>query len=106
MGSILRSWLRLDRVVAASVSEWMSCHSLTLAATPEMKKMRENWHRDGLIKCSGDLHFSGATSRKVVGILSPQSGPVVVAPDGHLTRTRRSGFRSVEPKNSAALDWL
>jgi hypothetical protein len=45
--------LRLDRVVAASVSEWMSCHSLTLAATPEMKKMRENWHRDGLIKCLG-----------------------------------------------------
>jgi len=34
--------LRLDRVVAASVSEWMSCHSLTLAATPEMKKMQEN----------------------------------------------------------------
>ena len=44
MGLIRRSLpaaadeLRLDRVVAASVSEWMSCHSLTLAATPEMKR--------------------------------------------------------------------
>ena len=38
MGPIPRSWLRLDRMVAASVSEWMSRHSLTLAATPEMKK--------------------------------------------------------------------
>jgi hypothetical protein len=33
--------LRHDRLVAASVSEWMSCHSLTLAATPEMKNIRE-----------------------------------------------------------------
>jgi hypothetical protein len=44
-----------------SVSEWVSCHSLTLAATPEMKKVRENWHRDGLLKCpgacSGDSYF-------------------------------------------------
>ena len=53
MGPIPRSLLRLDRVVAASVSEWRSCHSLTLAATPEMKKMRDNWHRNGLIKCPG-----------------------------------------------------
>jgi hypothetical protein len=54
----------------------------------------------------GSAQFSGATSRTVVGILSPQSGLVVVAPDGHRTRTRRSGFPSVEPKNSAAVDWL
>jgi hypothetical protein len=30
--------LCLDWAVAASVSEWMSLHSLTLAATSEMKK--------------------------------------------------------------------
>jgi hypothetical protein len=46
--------LWLDRVVAASVSEWMSCHSLTLAATPEMKKTWENWHRDDFGPASKD----------------------------------------------------
>ena len=64
MGPIFLCLLKVDRVVAASVSEWMSCHSLTLAATPEMKKMRENWHRDGSIKspgaCSGDLYSGDA----------------------------------------------
>ena len=45
MGPIPRSWaaaageLRLGWAVAASVSEWMSLHSLTLVATSEMKKM-------------------------------------------------------------------
>jgi hypothetical protein len=39
MGPILRCLLGLGWVVAASVSEWMSLHSLTLAATSEMKKM-------------------------------------------------------------------
>jgi hypothetical protein len=38
MVPILRSSLRLGGVVAASVSEWMRIHSLTLAATSEMKK--------------------------------------------------------------------
>jgi hypothetical protein len=38
MGPIPRSLLQFDRVVAASVSEWMSRHALTLAATPEMKR--------------------------------------------------------------------
>jgi hypothetical protein len=36
---MLRSVQRLDRVVAASVSEWRSGHPLTLAATPGMKSL-------------------------------------------------------------------
>ena len=60
MGPMPRSLLWLDRVVAASVSEWMNLHSLTLAATSEMKKAEGIWHQCGLIKCpgacSGDLY--------------------------------------------------
>ena len=60
MGSIPRSWLRLGWAVAASVSEWKSIHSLTLAATAEMKRVEGNWHQGGSIKCpgacSGDLY--------------------------------------------------
>ena len=43
MGPIPRSWLRLGGAVAASVSEWMSLHSLTLAATSEKKKAERIW---------------------------------------------------------------
>src|SRR5664279_5229925 len=53
-GPFLWLWVRYSEagfglvgVVAASVSEWMSFHSLTLAATPAMKKMREKRHRGG-----------------------------------------------------------
>jgi len=53
MGPIPRSWLRLGWAVAASVSEWRLIHSLTLAATSEMKNVEGIWHRSGLIKCPG-----------------------------------------------------
>ena len=40
----------------------MFFHSLTLAATAEMKRVEENWHQGGSIKCpgacSGDVYFS------------------------------------------------
>lgn len=54
----------------------------------------------------GPVQSCGATSRTVFGIAPCQPGLVVVAPDGHRTRTRRSGFPSAEPKNTAAVDWL
>jgi len=79
MGPIPPSWLRPDRVVAASVSEWMSCHSLTLAATPEMKKMRENWHRDGLIKCPGACPGILACPPQRGGFRSLSVGAVCIA---------------------------
>jgi hypothetical protein len=53
MGSIPRSWLRLGWAVAASVSEWMLFHSLTLAATAEIKGTGGDWHRCDLVKCPG-----------------------------------------------------
>jgi len=43
-GSDTRSLLRLGWAVAASVSEWKSIHSLTLAATAELKRVEGNWH--------------------------------------------------------------
>jgi len=68
MGSIPRSWHRFGWAVAASVSEWMRIHSLTLAATSEMKN---RWHL-GLSEHDGSFlptgfqpgHFCGFT-RKV-----------------------------------------
>jgi hypothetical protein len=42
-------------VVAASVSEWMLFHSLTLAATMEMKSVKRNRHRGDSIKGRGAL---------------------------------------------------
>jgi hypothetical protein len=47
-------------VVATSVSEWMSFHSLTLAATPEMKKMRRIGIQAIPIKCPGVSLLSAA----------------------------------------------
>jgi hypothetical protein len=52
--------------------------------------------RGGAVRWSGFVRSaqtqssqcSGATIRKVVGIEATQSGLVVVAPDGHRTRTR------------------
>jgi len=38
------------------VSEWMLFHSLTLAATAEMKRVEGNWSRGGSIKGPGDLY--------------------------------------------------
>ena len=67
MGPIPRSWLRLGRAVAASVSEWKSIHSLTLAATAEMKRVEGNWHRGGSIKCPGacpgNLYWQGRAGK-------------------------------------------
>lgn len=48
--------------------------------------------------------FYGATSLTTRGILAPQSGLAEVAPDGHRTRRRRSGFPSAQPKKRAAVD--
>jgi len=68
MGPIIRSWpttagkLRLGLVVAASVSEWKRIHSLTLAATSEMKQVEANWYQSGSTKCPGacpeDVYFA------------------------------------------------
>jgi hypothetical protein len=33
------------------MGEWMLFHSLTLAATAEMKRVEGNWPQGGLIKC-------------------------------------------------------
>jgi len=63
---------RLGWAVAASVSEGMRFHSLTLAATSEMKKMEGNWHRSGLVKCPGA--FSADVCASDVGDLDDRTG--------------------------------
>ena len=56
---MLRSLLRLDCIVAASVSEWMLFHSLTLAATAEDNRERHCFCRDIPL---GSRHGAGSLS--------------------------------------------
>ena len=98
----LWSLLWLDRVVAASVSEWRSCHSLTLAATPETKKTREIWHRDGLIKypgaCPGDLYCTdGRRGSVVAGLVEAGPGTAGVIDPGYNGRRNPPAARFVFP---------
>ena len=47
LGSMLRGWPGFGWAVATSVSEGKRFHSLSLVATPEMKKAGGDWHRFG-----------------------------------------------------------
>jgi len=63
----------------------MSVHSLTLAATSEMKKAEGIWHRSGLIKCpgacSGDVYSESLADvllRRVARPVDPGVDPANV----------------------------
>jgi len=58
----------------ATCGEWTEFRGKWLLALADFHRGRRE---------RGTAQCSGATSRRVVGILPPQSGLVVVAPDGH-----------------------
>jgi len=93
MDSIPRICLWLGRVVAASVSEGMRIHSLTLAATSEMKIVNENWHRSGLIDGFG-IGFAGVHG---AGAAAAGLGSGVFQPTENSTLMTRCSPRFTRP---------
>jgi hypothetical protein len=55
--------LRLGWAVAASVSEWMSLHSLTLAATSEMRGLIGTSQKTGIRERQFDTEVTEASRR-------------------------------------------